>query len=417
MRTPALAGPGGFGGPPFGGPPFGAPGGFGGPPFGAPFGAPYGGFPPYGAFPPYGGAPGEDLMVALACSPAPAGLLCSSVELSVLTGAEQQCTQPSRPPASLCHLQRPTAARLATALQTRTRQRRPATARLAALAARPATVRHPLLLLRTVATHSYALQLQSPPARCPSEQLSTAVVPHSTCHAHARCPSYLPFGSAGAPGGAPAPQSQWQELHDDQGRPYYYNPSTGVTQVRGPPQTRRLGAAQGTVVGQPCGTAVALAGCSGLQNQGRMHANAGGPPHPTAPPTSTPAAVVARPPTVPSRVAPLPCRPAVGEAPRHVSSSPLCGLPCGSCASVPCAPLLGWLPGWLPGSGLWRSSAWQHAMLACGCCACRCHIARRPFLLRHARVAPARSACAGLGAALAACECELPAAASRSLIM
>lgn len=32
---------------------------------------------------------------------------------------------------------------------------------------------------------------------------------------------------AGPPGGA-----QWQELHDDQGRPYYYNPATGVTQAR-----------------------------------------------------------------------------------------------------------------------------------------------------------------------------------------
>lgn len=28
--------------------------------------------------------------------------------------------------------------------------------------------------------------------------------------------------------------SSVQELHDDQGRPYYYNPATGVTQV-GPP--------------------------------------------------------------------------------------------------------------------------------------------------------------------------------------
>jgi far upstream element-binding protein len=45
-------------------------------------------------------------------------------------------------------------------------------------------------------------------------------------------------GYGGAAGGAPAGApggAQWQELHDDQGRPYYYNPATGVTQWEKPP--------------------------------------------------------------------------------------------------------------------------------------------------------------------------------------
>ena len=38
-------------------------------------------------------------------------------------------------------------------------------------------------------------------------------------------------GMGGAPGGS---SGLWQELHDDQGRPYYYNSQTQVTQWEKP---------------------------------------------------------------------------------------------------------------------------------------------------------------------------------------
>lgn len=124
-----------------------------------------------------------------------------------------------------------------------------------------------------------------------------------------------------------------------------------------------------------------------------------------------------------SRAAPLPPAARSGRSPPACKQQLLRGPRHGSCASLPCEPLLGWLPGQLDvaGDGCGARPAWQHAMLACGCCACRCHVTRRQLLWHHARAAPACPAhqpalLARLGRALAACMCELPAAASVSLV-
>lgn len=42
-------------------------------------------------------------------------------------------------------------------------------------------------------------------------------------------------GSPGRMGGGGPPPGPWQEYHDDQGRAYYYNAATGVTQWDKPP--------------------------------------------------------------------------------------------------------------------------------------------------------------------------------------
>lgn len=76
---------------------------------------------------------------------------------------------------------------------------------------------HLLLSPCGAACRSPLLPIACPPPRFPSPQSLLPATP-AVC-------------AGGAHGGPPA-APQWQELHDDQGRPYYYNPTTGVTQVR-----------------------------------------------------------------------------------------------------------------------------------------------------------------------------------------
>lgn len=107
------------------------------------------------------------------------------------------------------------------------------------------------------------------------------------------------------------------------------------------------------------------------------------------------------------------CPHAVGEAPRHVSSSPLSGPPCGTVP--PACPVRLCLAGWLAGNDVAIA-----CLAACDACV---RLLCLPLPRRKAAVAVAPAPrCASLisldwGAAFAACVCELPAAASLSLIM
>lgn len=280
-----------------------------------------------------------------------AGLLLVRVVASWHTAALVPMTRPrplARSPPPL--LQRPTAALPATA-PTRMQLRRPAMARPAALAAHPATVGPRRWLAPCSAT------------RCCPTSVCAAVPAGASCPAVRVAPPaftsapYAPLGpaaaAAGAPGAAPqaAPQAQWQELHDDQGRPYYYNPSTGVTQVgAGPLRTVRFGAGHRDRASRGAGQNEGVVGRTTARHHGwhQPHQRARHPPNPTLMHHSPQAALLFasyRTPHVRPRCPPLP---AVGEAPRHVSSSS-CAAPAMAavrpCPASPC--LAGCLASWM----------------------------------------------------------------------
>ncbi|KAK3237699.1 hypothetical protein CYMTET_52243 [Cymbomonas tetramitiformis] len=68
------------------------------------------------------------------------------------------------------------------------------------------------------------------------------VIPEAAQTAPGPAPVAAP--AAGAPGAPPpAGASPWQTFYDQMGRPYYFNPTTQVTQWEAPPELRGVGGA------------------------------------------------------------------------------------------------------------------------------------------------------------------------------